>query len=135
MAWHPKTMITSPFLLGNVALCMGNLQLEKRGVTDITLDCVNRKVVIIFNGEILDIFEEEKEEIQESFEGESMGKPIYDEEYVGADICEVFEEEGNIDLIYDDEHSPDDIHEVFEKEEHDNPIYDEEYILAEYGKS
>ncbi|AES75827.2 hypothetical protein MTR_6g060120 [Medicago truncatula] len=46
---------------------------------DIALDCVNRKVVTIFNGEIHDIFEEEKEEIQESFEGGSLGERIYDE--------------------------------------------------------
>jgi len=46
-----------------------------------------------------------------------MGEPIYDEEYVGADICEVFEEEGNIDPIYDDEYVSNDIHEFFGKDE------------------
>ncbi|RHN63327.1 hypothetical protein MtrunA17_Chr4g0057101 [Medicago truncatula] len=104
-----------------------------QGYGHIALDCVNHKVVTIVNGETNNIFEEEKEDIHESFEEELMEKPIYDEEYVGADICEVFDEEGNIDPIYD-EYGPDDIHEALEKEEHDEPIYDEEYVLAEYGE-
>jgi len=57
----------------------------------ITLDCVNHKVITNVNGEINNIFEEEREDIHESFEEETMGELIYNEEYVGADICEVFE--------------------------------------------
>jgi len=76
---------------------------------------VNHKVVTIVNREINNIFEEEKEDIHESFEEESMGEPIYNEEYDGVDICEVFEEKGNIDPMYDDEYGSDDIHEAFEK--------------------
>jgi hypothetical protein len=106
-----------------------------QGYGHIALDCVNRKVITIVNGEINNIFEEEREDIHESFEEETMGEPIYDEEYVGADICEVFEEERKGDPIYDDEYVPDDIHEVFEKEEKDRPIFDEEYLPAEYGES
>jgi len=63
-----------------------------QGYGHIALDCVNRKVVTIVNREINNIFEEEKEDIHELFEEDTMGEPIYDEEYVGADICEVFEE-------------------------------------------
>ena len=63
-----------------------------------------------------------------------MGKPIYDEEYVGVDFRKVFQEEGNRDPIYDDEYISDDIHEVFEQEEKDKPIYDEEYVPTEYGE-
>jgi len=96
---------------------------------------VNCKAVTIFNGEIHEIFEEEREDIDESFEEETMGEPIYDEEYVGADICEVFEEEGNIDPIYDDEYSSDDIPEFFAKGGHDKPIYDDKYLPAKYGES
>jgi len=77
-----------------------------QGYGHITLDCVNRKVVTIANREINTIFEEEKEDIHESFEEESMGEPIYDEEYVGADICEVFKEKRNEYTIYDDEYVP-----------------------------
>jgi len=107
-----------------------------QGYGHIALDCANRKVVIIVNGEINNIFDEEKENIQEdSFEEDMMGEPIYDEEYVGVDFCQVFEENGKGDPIYD-EYGPDDNHEAFEKEEHDEPtIYDEEYIPAEYGES
>lgn len=57
-----------------------------------------------------------------------MGESIYDEEYVGAEICEVFEEKEKGDPIYDDEYVSDDIHEVFEKEENDEPLYDEKYV-------
>jgi len=106
-----------------------------QGYGHIALDCVNRKVFIIVNGEINNIFEEEKEDIPELFEDETMGKPIYDEEYIGVDFCEVFKEEGKIDPIDDDEYGPNDIHEVFEKEEKDEPIYDEEYVPSEYGES
>jgi len=105
-----------------------------QGYGHIALDCVNRKVVSIFNGEIHEIFEEEKEYIYELFEEETMGEPIYDEEYVGADIRKVFNEEGRRNPIYEDEHAPDDIHEVFEKKEKDEPIYDREYLPAEYVK-
>jgi len=96
---------------------------------------VNHKVITIVNGEINNIFEEEKEEIYESFEEETMREPIYDEEYVGADICEVFEEEGKGDPVYDDEYVPDDIHEVFEKEENDESIYNVEYLPVGYAES
>jgi hypothetical protein len=125
-----------------------------QGHGHIALDCVNRKVITIINGEINNIFEEEKEEIHESFEEEIMREPIYDEEYVGAnirevfkeerngdpiydgvDFCEVFEEKGNIDPVYYDEYGPEDILEVFKKEEHDEPIYDEEHLPVEYGES
>jgi len=99
-----------------------------QGYGHITLDCVNRKVITIVNGKINNIFEEEKEDIHELFEDETMGEPIYDEEYVVADICEVFEEDGKRDPIYDDEDVLDGIHEVFEKEEKDGPLYDEEYV-------
>jgi hypothetical protein len=116
-----------------------NAHIPKRfmcqGYGHIALDCVNRKVFTIVNGEINNIFDEEKEEIHESFEGESMGEPIYDEEYVGADICEVFEEEGNKDPIYDDEYGSANIHEVIEKDENEEPIYDEDYLPGEYGES
>ncbi|RHN65710.1 putative transcription factor interactor and regulator CCHC(Zn) family [Medicago truncatula] len=100
----------------------------------IALDCVNRKVFTIVNEGINTIFEEERENIQESFEEETMREPIYDEEYVGVDFCEECEEEGKGDPIYD-EYGPGNIHEAFEKEEHDEPIYDEKYIHAEYGES
>ncbi|KEH22650.1 Gag-Pol polyprotein/retrotransposon, putative [Medicago truncatula] len=101
----------------------------------IALDCPNRKSITMINAEVHEIFEEEKEDTHESFEDETMGEPIYDEEYASADICEAFEEEGYIDPIYDDEYGSDDIHEVFEKEDKDESIYDEEYVLAEYGES
>ncbi|KEH24158.1 hypothetical protein MTR_7g105270 [Medicago truncatula] len=104
-----------------------------QGYGHIAIDCVNYKAVTIVNREINNIFGEEKEDIPELFEDETMGEPIYDEGYVGSDICEVFEEEGKGDPIYD-EYGPDDIHEALEKEEHDEPIYDEEYVLAEYGE-
>jgi len=83
-----------------------------QGYRNIALDCVNCKVVTILNGEINNIFEEEREDIRESFEDEMMGKPIYDEEYVGVDFREVFEEEGKGDPIYDDEYLLGDIHGV-----------------------
>jgi hypothetical protein len=44
-----------------------------QGYGHIAFDCVNRKVVNIVNGEINNIFEEEKEDIHESFGEESMG--------------------------------------------------------------
>jgi len=97
-----------------------------QGYGHIALDCVNHKVFIIVNEEINNIFEDEKENIHESFEAETMGEPIYDEEYVDVDFHEVFKEEGNKDPIYDDEYVHDDIHEVFEKEEKDKPLYDGE---------
>jgi len=92
-----------------------------QGYGHISLDCPNLKSIIMINREIHDIFEEEKEDIPESFEEEIMGEPIYDEEYVGADICELFKENGKRDQIYDDEYVPHDIHEVFVKDEHDEP--------------
>jgi len=104
------------------------------GYGHIAIDCVNPKVVTIFNGEIHGTFEEEREDIDESFE-ETMGEPIYDEEYVGVDFREVFKEDGERDPIYDDEYVPDDIREVFEKEDNNKPIYDEEYLPTEYGES
>jgi len=106
-----------------------------QGYGHIALDCVNHKVITNINREINNIFEEEKEDIHESFEEETMGEPIYDEEYVGSDICEVFEEERKGDPIHHKEYIPDDIHEVFEKEGKDEPIYDEEYVPTEYGES
>jgi len=75
-----------------------------QGYGHVALNCPNCKSVTIFNGEIHEIFDEESEDIHESFEEETMGEPIYDEEYVGIDFCEVFKEEGNDDPIYDDEH-------------------------------
>jgi len=63
-----------------------------QGYGHIALDCPNHKSITIVNGGIHDIFEEEREDIHESFEAETIGEPIYDEEYVGADYCEVFEE-------------------------------------------
>jgi len=105
-----------------------------QGYGHMVLDCPNCKSITIFNREIHEIFEEERENIYEQFEEETMGEPIYDEEYVGVDICEVFEEERNGDPIYD-EYGLDDIYEAFEKEEHDEPIFDEENIPAEYGES
>jgi len=105
-----------------------------QGYGHIALDCVNCKVVIIINEDIKNIFEEEKEDIQGSFEEEAMGEPISNEEYVGADIREVFEEKRNEDPIYDDEYVPDDIHEVFKKEENDEPQCDEEYVPFDYGE-
>jgi len=101
-----------------------------QGYGHIALDCPNSKSITIFNGEINGISEEEKEDIPEPFEEETMREPISDEEYVDVDFREVFKEEGNKDLIYDDEYDPDDIHEVFKKEE-----YDEEYLHTEYGES
>ena len=65
----------------------------------IALDYVNRKVITVVNGEIKSIFGEEREDIHESFENETMGEPIYDEEYIGVDFHEMFKEEGNIDPI------------------------------------
>jgi len=106
-----------------------------QGYGHIALDCVNRKVVTIVNGEINKIFEEEREDIHEPFEEETMGEPIYHEEYVGVDFCEVFEKNGKGDPIYDKEYVPNDIQEAIEKEENDKPIYDEEYIPAGYGES
>jgi hypothetical protein len=106
-----------------------------QGYGQISLDCVNLKVTTVINGDIRNFFEEEKEDIHESFEEEVMGESIYDEEYVCDDICEVFDEEGKGDPVYDDEDIPDDIHEVFEKEEKEEPIYDEKYVLAEYDES
>jgi len=47
-----------------------------QGYGHIAIDCVN--------GEINTIFEEEREDIHESFEEETMGEPIYDDEYVGV---------------------------------------------------
>jgi len=38
-----------------------------QGYGHVSLDCVNRKVITITNGEIKYIFEEEKEDIHESF--------------------------------------------------------------------
>jgi hypothetical protein len=105
-----------------------------QGYGHIALDCVNRKVITIVNGEINNIFEEEREDIHESFEEETMGEPIYDEEYVGANLCEVSEEKGKGDPIYD-EYGPDDIHDALEKEEHDELVYDEEYLPVEYDES
>jgi len=96
---------------------------------------VNCKAVTIFNGEIHEIFEEEREDIDESFEDETMGEPIYDEEYVGDDFCEVFEEEGKRDPIYDDEYVPEDINEVFEKKDKEEPLYGREYAPTEYDES
>jgi hypothetical protein len=106
-----------------------------QGYGHIALDCPNHKSIAIFNGEIDESFEEEKEDIHEAFEEESIGEPIYDEEYVGADIFEVFKEEGNKDRIYDDEYGSANIHEVFEKEEKEKPIYDEDYLPTEYDES
>ncbi|KEH15325.1 hypothetical protein MTR_1361s0010, partial [Medicago truncatula] len=105
-----------------------------QGYGHIAIDCVNYKAVTIVNREINNIFEEEREDIHESFEAETMGEPIYDEEYVGTDICEVFKEEGNNDPMNDVEHDPDDIHEVFEKEENE-PLYDGECVPFDSGKS
>jgi len=101
----------------------------------IALDCVNHKVFTIVNGEINNIFEEEKEDTHELLEDKTMREPIYDEEYVGVDFRDVFEEKVKEDLIYDDEFVPNDIHEVFEKEDKNEPIYDEEYVPIEYGES
>ena len=106
-----------------------------QGYGRIALDCVNRKVIIVINGEINNIFEDEKEDIHESFKEESMGELIYDEKYVGVNIHEVIEKEDNGEPIYDEEYVPRDIHEVFQKEEKKEPLYDEEYDSFEYGES
>jgi len=104
-----------------------------QGYGHIALDCPNRKSIIMINREIHDIFEEEKEDIPESFEEETMGEPIFDEKYV--DFHDAFEEMEKEDPIYH-EYGLDDNHQVFKKDkEKDEPIYAEEYVPTEYGES
>jgi len=50
-----------------------------QGYGHIALDCLNHKLFIIVNEEINNIFEDEKEDIHESFEAKTMREPIYDE--------------------------------------------------------
>ena len=67
-----------------------------QGYGHIALDCVNHTVVIVVNGELNNIFEEEIEDIQESFQEEMMGEPIFDEEYLPAEYGETLEVERSL---------------------------------------
>ena len=73
-----------------------------QGYGHIALDYVNHIVVTVVNGEINNIFQQEIEDIQESFQEEMMGEPIFDEEYLPAEYGESLEVERSLQTTIKD---------------------------------